>query len=43
LGVSEGTPLLLVERVSFTYGDRPVELRRGFCRTEHHHYRNTLS
>ncbi|HEU0199240.1 MAG TPA: GntR family transcriptional regulator [Burkholderiaceae bacterium] len=43
LGVSEGAPLLLVERVSFTYGDRPVELRRGLCRTEHHHYRNTLS
>ena len=24
-----GAPLLLVERRSFTYGDRPVELRRG--------------
>ena len=29
-----GAPLLLVERLSFTYGDRPVELRRGLYRTE---------
>jgi GntR family transcriptional regulator len=43
LRIAEGTPLLLVERVSFSYGERPVELRRGLCRTEHHHYRNTLS
>jgi GntR family transcriptional regulator len=43
LGVSAGTPLLLVERVSYSYGDRPVEVRRGLYRTEHYHYRNTLS
>jgi GntR family transcriptional regulator len=43
LGVAAGAPLLLVERRSFTYGDRPVELRRGLYRTEHHHYRNELS
>jgi GntR family transcriptional regulator len=36
-------PLLLVERRSFTYGDRPVELRRGRYDTAHHHYRNELS
>jgi GntR family transcriptional regulator len=42
LGVAPGAPLLLVERLSFTYGDRPVELRRGLYRTEHHHYRNEL-
>ena len=30
LQVDEGSPLLLVERVAFTYGDKPVEWRRGF-------------
>jgi GntR family transcriptional regulator len=43
LGVAENSPLLLVERVSFSYGDRPVEVRRGLCVTDHYHYRNTLS
>lgn len=43
LAVAPGTPLLLVERVSYTYGERPVELRRGHCLTERHHYRNTLT
>ena len=43
LGVTVGAPLLSVERLSFTYGDKPVELRRGLYRTEHHHYRNQLN
>jgi GntR family transcriptional regulator len=43
LAVAVGTPLLSVERLSFTYGDRPVELRRGLYRTDSHHYRNTLN
>ena len=43
LGVAVGAPLLSVERLSFTYGDKPVELRRGLYRTEHHHYRNELN
>jgi len=43
LAVPEGAPLLSVERLSFTYGDRPVELRRGLYRTDAHHYRNELS
>jgi GntR family transcriptional regulator len=42
LQVPKDYPLLLVERVSFTYGDRPVELRRGLCVTTDHHYRNAL-
>ncbi|MBX3636875.1 MAG: GntR family transcriptional regulator [Rubrivivax sp.] len=42
LGVAVGAPLLSVERLSFTYGDRPVELRRGLYQTAHHHYRNEL-
>jgi GntR family transcriptional regulator len=43
LGLPEGAPLLSVERLSFTYGDRPVELRRGLYDTRRHHYRNELS
>lgn len=43
LGVSQGTPLLSVERVSFTYGDRPVEVRRGLYVTERHFYLNELN
>lgn len=37
-----GAPLLSVERLSFTYGDKPVELRRGLYHTHAHHYRNEL-
>jgi GntR family transcriptional regulator len=43
LGVPTGEPLLLVDRVSSTYGDKPVEVRRGWYRTLHHHYFNELS
>jgi len=43
LGVEPGSPLLLVERVSHTYGDHAVEVRRGLCRTEQFHYRNMLN
>jgi GntR family transcriptional regulator len=43
LGVANGAPMLSVERVSFTYGDKPVELRRGFYLTCKHHYQNELS
>ena len=42
LGVPAGAPLLAVERVSTTYGDRPVELRRGLCATARAHYLNAL-
>jgi len=43
LQVPVGAPVLCVERVSFTYGDRPVEVRRGFYRTDRHYYKNDLS
>ncbi|GAB4211216.1 MAG: GntR family transcriptional regulator [Rhodoferax sp.] len=43
LKVTPGTPLLCVERVAYTYNDEPMELRRGYYRTETHHYHNTLS
>jgi len=42
LGVAPGTPLLAVDRVTLTYGDRPVEVRRGLCTTRAHHYFNEL-
>lgn len=42
LKVAIGTPLLSVERISMTYHDLPVELRRGLYVTAHHHYRNAL-
>jgi GntR family transcriptional regulator len=42
LGVAVGTPLLAVERVAYTYGDRPVEVRRGLCVTRLTHYLNEL-
>ena len=43
LGVRTGEPLLAVDRVTRTYGDRPVEWRRGLCITRHHSYVNELS
>ena len=42
LKVQAGTPLLSVERVAYTYGDRPVELRRALYVTTEHHYHNEL-
>lgn len=43
LGVPPNTPLLSVERASFTYGDKPVEMRRGLYLTTNHHYQSELS
>lgn len=43
LHVPEGSPLLSVERVTYSYGDQPVEWRRGLCSTAEHCYFNTLS
>lgn len=43
LGIEIGTPLLAVERVSFTYGERPVEVRKAVYLTSTHHYLNELN
>jgi GntR family transcriptional regulator len=43
LRVAEGSPLLSVERVSYSYGDRPMEWRRGLYSTANHTYVNNLS
>jgi GntR family transcriptional regulator len=42
LSVPAGAPLLLVDRVSYSYRDLPVEVRRGFCVTADYHYHNEL-
>ena len=43
LRVREAEALLLVERLSFSYGELPAEYRRGLYNTRHHHYRNELN
>ena len=43
LALEPGAPLLSVERLALTYGDTPVELRRGLYNTASHFYRNELN
>jgi GntR family transcriptional regulator len=43
LNVTQGTPLLSVERIAYTYKDVPMELRRGYYRTDTHYYHNRLN
>ena len=43
LQVEEGSPLLSVERVTYTYANRPVEWRRGLYVTRNYHYVNELT
>ena len=43
LGIEKNTPLLAVERVSFTYGEKPVEVRKAVYLTSKHHYLNELN
>jgi GntR family transcriptional regulator len=43
LQLEQGMPLLSVERIAYTYNDKPMELRRGLYRTDTHHYRNELN
>ncbi len=43
LRVPPGTPLLCVDRIAFTYGDMPVEWRRGLCLTDGFSYFNELT
>lgn len=43
LQVKLGTPLLSVERIAYTYQDEPMELRRGYYRTDTHHYHNDMN
>lgn len=43
LQVNAGAPLLRVDRIAYTYDDRPVEWRRGYCNTDKHCYVNDLT
>jgi GntR family transcriptional regulator len=43
LRVAKGAPLLCVDRIAFTYGDKPVEWRRGLCVTDGFSYFNELN
>jgi GntR family transcriptional regulator len=43
LQIPQDTPMLKVDRISFTYADRPVELRMGHYVTDRYHYRNSLN
>jgi GntR family transcriptional regulator len=38
LGVKRGHPLLLIERIAYTYGNRPVEIRRRLYEGTQQHY-----
>ena len=42
LGLAEGSAVLLVDRVSTTYNDQPVEVRKGYYLTRELHYANEL-
>ncbi len=43
LRVKPGTALLQVDRTSYTYANRPVELRTGHYLTDQYYYRNSLN
>lgn len=42
LGTGAGQALLQVERLTYTYGDKPVEWRKGLYKTDRHYYRSEL-
>lgn len=42
LDLPEGTPVLQIERVAYTYEEDPAELRRSWNDTRERHYRNRI-
>ena len=42
LNIKENSPLLSVERLSYTYDNKPLEWRLGLCITDNHYYRSEL-
>jgi GntR family transcriptional regulator len=42
LNISESSPLLSVERLSYTYDNKPIEWRLGLCVTLDHYYKTEL-
>ena len=43
LHLAEGAPILSVERLAFTYGNKPVEIRHARYDTSEQHYENKLN
>jgi GntR family transcriptional regulator len=43
LEIPVGTPLLRIERIAYTFDDKPVELRRSHCNTDAYHYRAKIN
>jgi len=43
LHLAEGAPILSVERLAFTYGNKPVEIRHARYNTSEQHYENKLN
>jgi GntR family transcriptional regulator len=43
LSIEIAEPVLVVERVSYSYDDEAVEVRLGYCVTKNFHYANELS
>ena len=43
LDLPTGAPMLHIERVAYTYGEVPAELRRSWNDTRSHHYRNRIN
>lgn len=43
LGVSTGTPLIEVQRLAHSFGERPVEWRTSLIHTQHHDYVSDVS
>ncbi len=43
LDVEPGAPLLRVDRIAFTFGEKPVETRASLFHTDHHHYQNRIT
>jgi len=38
LGLAQGSPLLLIRRVAYTFRDQPVEYRNSYVNTKDHVY-----
>ena len=43
LDIPEDYPLLAINRIAYTYGDEPIEIRKGMYLTRDYFYRNSLN
>lgn len=43
LRIKEGSPLLAINRIAYTYGDKPIEIRKGMYLTQNYFYKNSLN